>query len=341
MAMDNVFFFMKDRALLDDLSAIDVERDWGYFSTGVKCWSSQTFLRLRAQGYDVKAGNHPPQAGVVCCHADDLHALINHPSCSDHLLIACARADREPQLYADYEIVQNQWSSNDVRCRFIPHWPQPGLRRRSPERRALRCVGYKGEEGNLHPWFLADEWGGFLKENGLSWDLDTTAWSGSEASHHSRWNDYSSIDVFLSIRKDFQGGYYHKPASKLVNSWQAGVPAILGSEVAYLELRKSPLDYIHAQSPEHVKEALLSLMRNPQLYSNMVENGLKRAEEFTAEKVTNRWVQVFSELAIIQRSRLWQVYARMPRGVRMRIRRRFARGIVKNNRERLVTDVTR
>ena len=68
-----------------------------------------------------------------------------------------------------------------------------------------------------------------------------------------------------------------KPASKLVNAWAAGVPAMLGPEPAYRELRSSPLDFLETPAAEAVLDAIDRLRGEPGLYAAMAENGLRRA----------------------------------------------------------------
>ena len=89
-----------------------------------------------------------------------------------------------------------------------------------------------------------------------------------------QWNDYSEIDVIVAIRPNTSSQYPNKPASKLVNAWRAGIPAILGPEIAYREVRKSELDYIEAKNRYEVARAIRRLKDSPELYAGMVENGL-------------------------------------------------------------------
>ena len=67
------------------------------------------------------------------------------------------------------------------------------------------------------------------------------------------------------------------------------MPAVLGPEYAYRELRRSDLDYLEISEPDEAKDAVLRLREDTRLYSAMVENGRRRAREFTAEKILARW----------------------------------------------------
>jgi hypothetical protein len=83
-----------------------------------------------------------------------------------------------------------------------------------------------------------------------------------------------------------------KPATKLYNAWLAGVPAILGPEQAYRELRRSDLDYLEVKNVPEALAAVDRLIREPALYAAMVENGKRRAEEFTIDAIRKRWVDL-------------------------------------------------
>ena len=63
-----------------------------------------------------------------------------------------------------------------------------------------------------------------------------------------------------------ESDYFAKPASKLVNAWHAGVPALLGPEPAYQALRMQ-FDYIEIRSPEDAIREVIRLKENPETLS--------------------------------------------------------------------------
>ena len=146
--------------------------------------------------------------------------------------------------------------------------------------------------GEMTPEFAAPEWADGLRRQGIEWRCDAVAWGGNAASYQTSWNDYHDTDVVLAMRKDVSHLHVKKPASKLINAWLAGVPAILGPEQAYRELRRSPLDYIEVASAREAGEALARLASEPALYQAMVENGLRRGEEVRAEACTRVWAEL-------------------------------------------------
>jgi hypothetical protein len=103
-----------------------------------------------------------------------------------------------------------------------------------------------------------------------------------------------------------------KPATKLVNAWQAGVPALLGPEQAFQELRRSELDYLEVASVAEAREAVLQLRRDPGLYRAMVENGLRRGEEFAPEALVPRWAGLLFETIPALAERRSRLVRRLP-----------------------------
>ena len=129
--------------------------------------------------------------------------------------------------------------------------------------------------------------------------------------------------------KDQKNGFTAKPATKLYNAWFAGVPAILPNEYAYRQLRKSELDYIEIKQPEDAANAILKLKNNPDLYRAMVENGLKRSNEFAREKIVAQWVDLLQRKIPEQASSArFRDSKRIPLPIRIFLRRmkRYAEG---------------
>nr|WP_293095419.1 hypothetical protein [Okeania sp. SIO2F4] len=113
-----------------------------------------------------------------------------------------------------------------------------------------------------------------------------------------QWNDYTNIDLIIAVRSfENKDPYINKPASKLVNCWRAGVPAILAPESSFIACRKSELDFMIIKSFEDTINAVKTLKSNPELYLKMITNGLERAKEFTPEIVKEQWVNFFDNVA--------------------------------------------
>ena len=319
-----ITFFLASAEEARGLDDLDPDRDWMHFSHGTAIWISQTYLRLKHTGLPVQLSTAPTRDGIVVLHADDLHSYFNRGGSRTNNLIVCVRADRSAQLYADIEVVQNRSSADASRCHFIPHWPQPGLVPRDDSRGAsIASIAFKGHQTECHPMFATAQWSSFAQSNALRWSADTATWADGMIADRDRihWNDYRSVDLIVAIRSDATNPYMNKPASKLINAWLAGVPAILGPEVAYREMRRSELDYIEASSLVEVLDAVSRLRAAPGLYRAMIENGRARAKEFHPDAITAHWRAFLIDRLLPQQSTLlgW-ILRRAPVGLKYRFR---------------------
>lgn len=115
--------------------------------------------------------------------------------------------------------------------------------------------------------------------------------NSKEVGLSNNWHDYQEVDLVLAVRDHLA---LAKPASKLVNTWHAGVPALLGNEPAFRELRQSQFHYIEVLNPDDVFNAIKHLKSNSEVYRAMVHNGLKRAQEFTFDRIALQWRDLLS-----------------------------------------------
>jgi hypothetical protein len=206
------------------------------------------------------------------------------------VLLAAVRSDRHPVGFADCEIVQNASSADGTRALHVPHWPQPGLVPRDRARGdALRVVLFPGTPQNLDPQFTGDGTQRALRERGIEL---RTARAGAQPV----WNDFHDVDALLALRPAAMGVVRNKPAWKLFNAWLAGVPAVLGPESGYRELREGPLEFLEAATPEAAQSALQRLHDEPGLYAAMVANGLRRGSAFTTQATLARWQHLLATL---------------------------------------------
>jgi glycosyltransferase involved in cell wall biosynthesis len=291
----DVTFYIPDEPNLAELLHIDPDRDWQLMRRRQR-WLLQTYLRLLHAGHPVKASGSLPSSGIIVFHAMHkryVHRLLDPAS---PVVLLGIRGDKRQILHADYELVQNGRWADDRQRFFIPYWPQPGLIPRETSRgtRVTR-ISYKGFDLNLHEYFRSNGWTRWLIDQGVTWDCSSMSHDLSEQHGvNVNWHDYSNVDVAIAlrpkpIRRHEKNGYTGKPATKLYNAWIASVPAILGPEYAYQEIRKSDLDYLEASDPESVKSAILRLKNNPRLYRAMVDNGRHRAAEYSQQKILEQW----------------------------------------------------
>src|SRR4051812_20480023 len=242
---------------------------------GEDFWIVLTYCRLRDAGLPVTLQNRVPADGIVVFYAGDKRAVRAQLRSDDRALLAAVRSDRHPVGFADCEIVQNASSADGSRALHVPHWPQPGLLPRDAGRgEVLRTVLFPGTPQNLDPAFASDATRRVLRDRGI----ELRCASGGV---QPVWNDFHDVDALLALRPAAMGLVRNKPAWKLFNAWLAGVPAVLGPESGYRELREGPLDYLEATTPDQALRALQRLQDEPGLYAAMVANGLRRGSAFT------------------------------------------------------------
>jgi hypothetical protein len=298
-----ISFYVPPRKEMREPLPERVEDYWPWLSShrkiadGKYAWTLQTFLYLRAAGADVALVRSMPARGIVVSHRDFLPlTLVPSPN----VFLVCIKPDRREHTWAHFYVVQNPndkiFSSDKYgwRAADMPHWPQGSMIVRRPER-GDRCehVAYFGRTLNLAPEFQTPEWAAQLRDLGFTWTIVP----------HQRWHDYSDVDVTVAARAfgdrietDPLLDPNSKPPSKLINSWLAGVPAVLGAESSFRNIRRHPLDYLEVTSTEALKAALLELRANPTLYRDMVAHGHVRAREFSAEAYATVWRNLFEDV---------------------------------------------
>lgn len=256
-------------------------------------WTLQTYLYLNDYGFPCKLVETMPDEGIVLSHRDFLDDSIQPGS---KLLLVCLRADVDRHPYAQLHVVQNPYQAIPSgfmtlwESHFIPHWPQPSIIPRNPQRgHTFENVTFLGNEVNLVSEFCDHSWYDHLQDLGLKFQ--------KKLNHH-EWHDYSDIDVILAIRSfGRQNDWRGKPASKLYNAWHAGVPAILSYESAFQSEQKSDLDYLEATSLNEVISSLKQLQDNQELRQAMIENGWLRAKETHPDNMVKKWQDFLIKVA--------------------------------------------
>lgn len=244
---------------------------------GRDVWTIGTYVELRRRGLPVALGPRFVPGAMCVAHYDDVVAS----SFPFRSYVVAIRADRDPTFLCDVEILQNPTAVSSSSEVHVPHWTQPGLIPRDPARGCLIAnVGYLGRARNLASRFRSVAFETDLRSLGISLEIHDEP---------GEWRDYSRVDVVLAVRDGSASFLAGKPASKLVNAWLAGCPALLGPESAYVAMRTSDLDYLEVESPEEVIRALTRLRDDPELHARMVDHGRRRARAFDSDAVANRW----------------------------------------------------
>lgn len=254
-------------------------------------WIAPTYFYLKAAGFTCEIATRIPEQGIILADRD---TLGDGQKELNQVMLICAKGDREFHPYAHLHIVQNPvefklYKNSIWRPYYIPFWPQPELIPRAKERKCLvENVAYIGAESQLAKELKSEKWVKYLESLGCKW---------LPIFEKRKWNNYRDIDLVVASRSFDKITYTNKPASKLINCWRAGVPAILTPETAFIAEKRSELDFLSVESLEDAIAAVKKLKSDPELYQAMVENGLKRAQAFTQEKTIEQWVNFFNQVA--------------------------------------------
>lgn len=260
---------------------------------GKYIWTLQTYLYLREAHYSCKLSPKLDQGSIIITHRDFLPAKIIP---SKNQLFVCIKADRDAHPFAQIHIIQNIRDRLDIppfsllwASHYITHWPQGRLIPRAKERNdAFENIAYFGVDEELGDELKTQSWVERLKQIGLIWH---------PVYEKDKWHDYSYVDAVVALRNPFKH-YDHKPPSKLHNAWRAGVPAILGPESAYIQERKSHLDYIEARSADEAFLKLRELRDNKSLRTAIADHGRARAKEVCPERIVEQWISFIDNVAI-------------------------------------------
>ncbi len=297
----SVTFYLPSVSDIAALRKIPADEAWDQLPAGEGAWILQTYARLRYAGADVQLDNQLPSSGTVVFHRRNKADLFKHPAKAfKNIMLVGVRGDLHSLKVCDFEIVQNGCFANNRDCFWIPHWPQPNLLPRSLERGAtLKRIAYKGFKSQLHPDFKCNDWLVFLQSRGIEWVDQSTFFSAENPKQIDVrvWSDYRDIDLILAVRAADKHNHRNKPASKLVNSWHARTPAILGREYAYREIGSHGKNYIEVTNRREAERAIITLQDKPDLFQALIDNGIKQASEFTIEKITDHWMHfLFKEI---------------------------------------------
>ena len=319
-----VTFFHAGASEFPAPASIDPDHRPELFVRGEHIWTVQTFLRLLRAGLPVSLADRAAADGLVVFHVKERRALLRTVPRGADLLLVGIRADNRESGLGDIEVVQNGRFADGRRRIFIPHWPQPGLVPRDPSRGdVLRTAAFKGFAGNLAEPFRSAAWREFLGRRGIEWVFDAPEFE-HDGSHEApvAWWDYSGVDLVVAVREAEPRGHTAKPAAKLCNAWQAGVPALLGPEYAFRELRRSNLDYLEVASLAEAEAAVARLQEEPGLFRAMVENGRRRAVEFSVPAILERWrALLFDELPAFAGTPRGWLLRRWPARLKIPLRR--------------------
>lgn len=272
-----------------------------FYIGGTLCWIYQTWQLLQKENIRCDLVTEPPQEGIVILYMSDFDFKKYFPTSaaySKNLFIVNVLGDGMPHAAAHLHLVQNRAHSRLLpQSLFIPHWPQPSLIPRDPQRSdRFENIFFLGNVRGIAPELISEEWNTQLRRAlGLHFSVKEFPY----------WHDYSDVDAVVALRGFSRSSYLHKPASKLYNAWLAEVPFIGGRDSAYLTEGRPGYDYLIARSPRQVIKQLQHLKENKNLRSTLVKNGLQASAPFTQIAIFQHWKKMIQEILPMHAQR-WQ-----------------------------------
>lgn len=288
-----VYFYLSNDYWFEGVDNLPSWRTWEGYKDGSYCWTLQTYYYLKEAGYQCLLVNKLPPEGIIITHKSNLpELLIPRP----RQLIVCCAADWGLHLFAQVNLVQNPHGEKKAGSPFVERnitksknifvrlWPQSGIIKRDKQRgNTFSHLVFMGRKENLHPALKSSKWKKFVDENNLKWSIKDDAES---------WKNYRNVDATISIR-DFSGNPYHwKPATKLYNSWIAGVIPICGAESAYSYESNSDEDCLITHSYEQLCTTVIKLKNCEDFRIKCFNASRMRSHDITVERVTNEWVEL-------------------------------------------------
>jgi len=241
---------------------------------------------MRQLGVDCELIDEWPRSGIVIAHRD--HLPTSWPV-GPSTFVVCCLADRlQPHPQAQMHIVQNpfqrvRWSSQI----YMPHWPQPGLLPRRPDRGSVvRNLVFFGEPQNLAEPLRQQPF--------LEWCSN----QGFEFAVRARdaWADYRDVDVALAVRSfNTEWGAFDKPATKLFNAWLGCAIPLVGKEAAYAAEGRPGRDCLVVSDFEQLERGLIRLRDDADFSSKLREAGAARALTRNHDAIAWQWRQVLEQ----------------------------------------------
>ncbi len=278
-----------------------IHHNWLPSSEWIQAWNQGKLISLEEEGKCVtthswiyQTWSLAQQSGVPCnlihtIPVSDVAIFLKmslttkcKPSLSPNLFLVDVVAHGSPHPAAHFHLVHNKAHARWLpRSLFIPHWPQPYLIPRDPDRGdRFENICFVGDPAQLALEFIAPSWRERLKsELQLNFKI-----KGSD-----QWHDYSDVDAVIALRDISSARYLDKPATKLYNAWHAGVPFIGGLDSAYAADGSPGINYLVASSVEETFQHLRRLKEDITLRQNLIRHGTEAGKAFTREATLEKW----------------------------------------------------
>ena len=246
-------------------------------------WIYQSWLLLNEAGVSCELATQMPSQGIVIALNSSLEAFREweRPIPRDVFFVDIV-TQRFVHPSAHFHLVQNKNRARYLPDSiFVPHWPQPHLLPRDPNRgERFENAYFVGQPYQCHQEIFSFEWLQQVRRRvGLHVELRPVE----------LWHDYRMADVAIALRNVSDLHHFNKPATKLYNAWHAGVPFVGGKESGYASQGEVGKNYLEARSPSEMLTHLLRLKEDPIFRKQLVEQGREASKRFSTEAILGDW----------------------------------------------------
>jgi hypothetical protein len=228
-----------------EFAKLDIENH--RYQTGLDHWVLDTYRKLKDAypNYEIQIGDKIPDEGIVFFHRNFFDFDLQP---SNNQFFVCFQVDRGRHPFAHFHIVHNKSQTNAfyfplnnerhlfsfTRSIFIHPWPINLLQKKvSVGRNSITRLSFHGNIINLPTELQSDAFRSYLKERGLQFTIYDSP---------DNWNDFTSTDLSICVRRFSKSKFYAKPFIKLTNSLLAGIPVIAGPESSSLYFKDNIID---------------------------------------------------------------------------------------------------
>ncbi|MBM3857193.1 MAG: hypothetical protein FJ390_04440 [Verrucomicrobia bacterium] len=252
-------------------------------------WIYQTWLLLNEAGVECELTSQMPQQGIVIALNSSLEVFEEwHRPIPPNVFFVDIVTQRFVHPAAHFHLVQNKKRAHFLPdSLFVPHWPQPHLLARDPDRGdRFENAYFVGQTYQCHREIFSLEWIQEVRRRaGIYLEMPPVEF----------WHDYRHADVSIALRNAAALHHFNKPATKLYNAWHAGIPFIGGKESGYLSEGTVEKNYLQANSASELLAQLIRLKEDVALRKKLVEQGSAAAKRVSTEAILKYWKFLVSE----------------------------------------------
>lgn len=302
----SIHFFFADRAIARNLRSWDPDLEPSTFSSGIGHNLYELARRIEARNRLVTLGPRiPRKARVVVSYFNSEGRLAEFLGAlrSARYPLVVIRSDAplewDPLFSPDVVVVPNQsaiWRERyGASGRVVLAMPQRGVIPRDINRRDVTRICFKGNPENVPEYLRSADFLRALDRREVSLDVDVPSTTGG-SDHH--WNDFHDIDAALLIRQSHATpeALIHKPPTRLINAWNAGVIPLVSPEPGYTDLLEDGVDAFLVRSPGDILAAIDRLKSRPDLVTAAFRASRRRGVEYSTERIVDQWLALLDQV---------------------------------------------